>query len=99
DVPPQLEKAANILPWSDSLRQNDAGQPMQADFEFRDHTEVATATAQGPEQIGVVPGGGAHDGVVGSHERETVDVVAGKSETSRPPSSAATEDQPGRAGV
>jgi hypothetical protein len=72
---------------------------MQPDFEFRDHTKVATATTQGPKQIGIVLGVGAHDGVVGSQERETLDVVAGKSETSRQPSSAATQDQPRRSGV
>ena len=72
---------------------------MQPDFEFRDHAKIATATTERPKQVGIFLGVGAHDGVVGSHERETLDVVAGKSETSRQPSSTATQDQPGRAGV
>jgi hypothetical protein len=99
DVAPQLEKAADIFPRSYSLRQNDTGQAMQPDFECRDHAKVATATSQGPKQIGIVLGVGAHDGVVGGHEGETLDVVSGKSETSRQPSRAATQDQPGRSGV
>src|SRR5579863_4145082 len=72
---------------------------MEFYFEIRDDTEVATASAQGPKQVGVFSCARMHNRALGSHYCETFDVVARQTVQAGQPAESSTKNQTGSAGV
>ena len=64
---------------------------LQCELEFGDDTEVPTPAADGPEQVGVVVGGGTQNAPVGRHDLGRDEVVAAEAgEFRQPPSGLGT---------
>src|SRR5271169_7225442 len=66
---------------------------MQANFEFGDHAEISSATAQRPKQLSVLARVGSNQRSIGRDHRESFDVVTRKPEQARQPARAAAQDQ------
>ena len=69
---------------------------MKFDFKLGDDSEVATASAQGPEQVSVFFRVRAHI-EPSADQSETFNVVAGEPVQAGEPAKSAAEDQPGGA--
>ncbi len=86
------------------LEQRDAAehllrQRVQRELERGHDAERAAAAAQGPEQLGVLVGGRAHDAPVPGHELGGDEVVAGEPVQPLEPAGAAAQGQAGDAGA
>ena len=71
---------------------------MQPELERRHHTEVATATAQGPEQIGLGAGRDLMHGSVGRDDGGAEQVVDRHAKPTRQPAEATAEREAGHPG-
>src|SRR4051812_8183784 len=72
---------------------------VQRELELGDHTEVAAAPADRPEQVGMLLGGGADTATVRQDHGGGDQVVATQPELFGQPAHAAAECQPADAGV
>ncbi|MNM78458.1 hypothetical protein D3C81_903610 [compost metagenome] len=71
---------------------------VQLELEQRDHAEVAAATAQGPEQVGLLGGAGPAALAIGGHHLAAEQVIHSHAVLARQPAKPAAERQPGHAG-
>src|SRR5215469_14367179 len=92
ELSPELNQSTNDGFGSQSFSQYQRGEGMQSHFKFRDHAEVAASAAQGPEEVRILFCVGAHNGAVGSDQRQLLNVIAGEAEAPREPSRASAQD-------
>ena len=71
---------------------------LELELQRGDDAEVAAATAQPPEELGVAVGAGAHEAAVGGHDVGAHEVVAGQALLAHEPADAAAQGEARDAG-
>ena len=100
EVAPAAHRLVGIGGIEDELHHRRlAGNLVQAKLELRDDPEVAAATAERPEEVGVLVGGDSQPLAIGGDERIGLHVVAGEPELAGQPAHASAEGQAAHAGM
>ena len=97
--PVELQQIRGAIPRMDDQPSQHHRDRMQPVFERGDDAEVAAATAQGPEQIGMLVGADAQHLSLGGHQFEGHDIVAGEAVFPCEPADTAAERQACNAGL
>jgi hypothetical protein len=94
-----LPHGGGLGPGEDDKPGQQALQGMQPDAHGGQHAEVAAATADGPEQVGLVRGVGGNQPAVGQDDPGAEQVVQGQAEAAGKRAVTAGQGQPGQADV
>ena len=95
-APAALDHLARLLQRVEGGQDGELGQLVQAELELGDDAEVAAATAQRPEQIGVLVGRRAQYLAVGGDDLGGLQAVDGEAVAAHQAADAAAEGEPAR---